>query len=204
MEFSQGFISAAYIVAALLFIFSLAGLSKQQTAETGNWYGIVGMAIALIATIADPRVDNVWIILVTMVIGAVIGLRLAKQVEMTQMPELVAILHSFVGLAAVLVGFNSYFEMDHSMGALFTKSELMAVNIHLVEVFLGVFIGAVTFTGSIVAFGKLRGVINSAALMLPHRHKLNLAAGVIAFILLVIFVKQGGGDSILYLSLIHI
>jgi NAD(P) transhydrogenase subunit beta len=111
----------------------------------------------------------------------------------------VAILHSFVGLAAVLVGFNSYFEMDHSMGALFTKSELMAVNIHLVEVFLGVFIGAVTFTGSIVAFGKLRGVINSAALMLPHRHKLNLAAGVIAFILLVIFVKQGGGDSILYI-----
>lgn len=199
MEFSQGFISAAYIVAALLFIFSLAGLSKQQTAETGNWYGIVGMAIALIATIADPRVDNVWIILVSMVIGAVIGLRLAKQVEMTQMPELVAILHSFVGLAAVLVGFNSYFEMDHSMGALFTKSELMAVNIHLVEVFLGVFIGAVTFTGSIVAFGKLRGVINSAALMLPHRHKLNLAAGVIAFILLVIFVKQGGGDSILYI-----
>ena len=170
MEFSQGFISAAYIVAALLFIFSLAGLSKQQTAETGNWYGIVGMAIALIATIADPRVDNVWIILVTMVIGAVIGLRLAKQVEMTQMPELVAILHSFVGLAAVLVGFNSYFEMDHSMGALFTKSELMAVNIHLVEVFLGVFIGAVTFTGSIVAFGKLRGVINSAALMLSLIH----------------------------------
>lgn len=199
MEFSQGFISAAYIVAALLFIFSLAGLSKQQTAETGNWYGIVGMAIALIATIADPRVDNVWIILVTMVIGAVIGLRLAKQVEMTQMPELVAILHSFVGLAAVLVGFNSYFEMDHSMGAFYTQSDLMAVNIHLVEVFLGVFIGAVTFTGSIVAFAKLRGVINSAALMLPHRHKLNLAAGVIALILLVVFVKQGGGDSTLYL-----
>ena len=199
MEFSQGFISAAYIVAALLFIFSLAGLSKQKTAETGNWYGIVGMAIALIATIADPRVDNVWIILVTMVIGAVIGLRLAKQVEMTQMPELVAILHSFVGLAAVLVGFNSYFEMDHSMVALYTRSELMAINIHLVEVFLGVFIGAVTFTGSIVAFAKLRGVINSAALMLPHRHKLNLAAGVIALILLVVFVKQGGGDSTLYL-----
>jgi NAD(P) transhydrogenase subunit beta len=198
MEFSQGFISAAYIVAALLFIFSLAGLSKQQTAETGNWYGIVGMAIALIATIADPRVDNVWIILVTMVVGAIIGLKLAKQVEMTQMPELVAILHSFVGLAAVMVGFNSYFEMDHSLTATFTESQLMAVNIHLVEVFLGVFIGAVTFTGSIVAFGKLRGVINSAALMLPHRHKLNFAAVLLSFMLLISFVEQGGGDSTLY------
>jgi NAD(P) transhydrogenase subunit beta len=198
MEFSQGFISAAYIVAALLFIFSLAGLSKQQTAETGNWYGIVGMAIALIATIADPRVDNVWIILVTMVVGAIIGLKLAKQVEMTQMPELVAILHSFVGLAAVMVGFNSYFEMDHSLTATFTESQLMAVNIHLVEVFLGVFIGAVTFTGSIVAFGKLRGVINSAALMLPHRHKLNFAAVLLSFMLLLSFFEQGGGDSTLY------
>lgn len=199
MEFSQGLISAAYILAALLFIFSLSGLSKQQTAETGNWYGIVGMAIALIATIADPRVDNVWIILVTMLIGAAIGLKLAKKVEMTQMPELVAILHSFVGLAAVLVGFNSYFEMDHSAMANITDSQQMATNIHLVEVFLGVFIGAVTFTGSIVAFAKLRGIINSAALMLPHRHKLNLAASVISFILMVLFVQQGGGDNLLYL-----
>ncbi|WP_077284843.1 Re/Si-specific NAD(P)(+) transhydrogenase subunit beta [Cognaticolwellia aestuarii] len=201
MEFSQGLISAAYILAALLFIFSLSGLSKQQTAETGNWYGIVGMSIALIATIADPRVDNVWIILVTMLIGAAIGLKLAKKVEMTQMPELVAILHSFVGLAAVLVGFNSYFEMDHSAMAniTITASQQMATNIHLVEVFLGVFIGAVTFTGSIVAFAKLRGIINSAALMLPHRHKLNLAAGVISFILMVLFVQQGGGDNLLYL-----
>ena len=105
MEFSQGLISAAYIIAALVFIFSLSGLSTQETAETGNWYGIAGMVIALIATVADPRVDNVWIILVAMVIGATVGLQLAKKVEMTQMPELVAILHSFVGLAAVLVGF---------------------------------------------------------------------------------------------------
>ncbi|SEL53603.1 NAD(P) transhydrogenase subunit beta [Colwellia chukchiensis] len=202
MEFSQGLISAAYIVAALLFIFSLSGLSKQQTAETGNWYGIVGMAIALIATIADPRVDNVWIIFVTMVIGALIGLRLAKQVEMTQMPELVAILHSFVGLAAVLVGYNSYFEMDHSPLATLTDSQQMATNIHLVEVFLGVFIGAVTFTGSVVAFGKLRGIINSAALMLPHRHKLNLAAGVVSLLLMISFVEQGGGNSLLYIMTI--
>jgi len=198
MEFSNGLISAAYIVAALLFIFSLSGLSKQESAETGNMYGIVGMAIALIATIADERVSNVFIIFVAMAVGAVIGLRLAKKVEMTGMPELVAILHSFVGLAAVLVGFNSYFEMDHSVTFSFTDEQQVAVNIHLVEVFLGVFIGAVTFTGSIVAFAKLRGVINSSALMLPHRHKLNLAAGVVSFILMINFVQTGGSDSALY------
>ncbi|MDO6445970.1 Re/Si-specific NAD(P)(+) transhydrogenase subunit beta [Colwellia sp. 1_MG-2023] len=199
MELSQGLISAAYIIAALLFIFSLAGLSKQESAETGNWYGIVGMFIALIATIADPRVSNVAIIIGAMAIGSFIGLRFAKKVEMTEMPELVAILHSFVGLAAVLVGFNSYFGMGHSEHFTLTEEQQMAVNIHLVEVFLGVFIGAVTFTGSVVAFAKLRGVINSAALMLPHRHKLNLAAGVVSFILMVIFVQNGGGNSALYL-----
>ncbi|MFT5023207.1 MAG: NAD(P) transhydrogenase subunit beta [Colwellia sp.] len=198
MEFSQGLISAAYIVAALLFIFSLSGLSKQETAETGNWYGITGMAVALIATIADPRVDNVLVIFIAMSVGAFIGLHLAKKVEMTQMPELVAILHSFVGLAAVLVGFNSYFEMDHSLLLNLTDTQQMATNIHLVEVFLGVFIGAVTFTGSIVAFAKLRGVISSSALMLPHRHKLNLVAGIVTFILLVSFVQSGGDVNALY------
>lgn len=200
MEFSSGFISAAYIVAALLFIFSLSGLSKQETAETGNWYGITGMVIALVATIADPRVSNVGIIFFTMVLGAVIGLRLAKKVEMTDMPELVAILHSFVGLAAVLVGYNSFFEMDHVIHITITAEQVMANNIHLVEVFLGVFIGAVTFTGSIVAFAKLRGVINTSALMLPHRHKLNLAAGVISILLLFTFVNSDGDNVIaLYL-----
>ena len=104
---------------------------------------------------------------------------------MTQMPELVAILHSFVGLAAVLVGFNSYFEMDQGLSLNITEQAKMADKIHLTEVFLGVFIGAVTFTGSVVAFGKLRGVLNSSALMLPHRHKLNLAAGVISFLLMI-------------------
>ncbi|TWX54652.1 Re/Si-specific NAD(P)(+) transhydrogenase subunit beta [Colwellia hornerae] len=198
MEFSQGLISAAYIVAALLFIFSLSGLSKQETAETGNWYGITGMAVALIATIADPRVENYLVILIAMSVGAFIGLHLAKKVEMTQMPELVAILHSFVGLAAVLVGFNSYFEMDHSLLLNLTDTQQMATNIHLVEVFLGVFIGAVTFTGSIVAFAKLRGVISSSALMLPHRHKLNLVAGIITFVLLVSFVQSGGDVNALY------
>ena len=128
MEFSTGLISAAYVVAALLFIFSLAGLSKQDSAETGNIYGMVGMAIALIATIAAPRVSNVLVILLAMIVGSVIGLRLANRVEMTEMPELVAILHSFVGLAAVLVGFNSYFEMTHHVPVL-TEQAQMALNI---------------------------------------------------------------------------
>lgn len=199
MEFTYGVIGAAYLIAALLFIFSLSGLSKQETAESGNYFGMVGMGVALLATLADPRVDNVLVIIVAMLIGSAIGLKLAKQVEMTQMPELVAILHSFVGLAAVLVGFNSYFAMEQHLLSTLTDSQIISVNIHLAEIFLGVFIGAVTFTGSVVAFGKLRGVINSSALMLPHRHKMNLAAGVICALLLVMFVQQGGGDFTLFL-----
>jgi len=198
MESYTGVITAAYIIAALLFIFSLAGLSKQETAESGNMYGIAGMAIALIATIADPRVDNVLIIVVDMAIGSVIGLRLANKVEMTEMPELVAILHSFVGLAAVLVGYNSYFE-HHNEALVLTDAMQIEQNIHLVEVFLGVFIGSVTFTGSVVAFGKLRGLINSSALMLPHRHKMNLAAGVASFVLMISFVQADGGNAPLLL-----
>ncbi|ADU69325.1 Re/Si-specific NAD(P)(+) transhydrogenase subunit beta [Pantoea sp. At-9b] len=179
---SGGLVTAAYIVAAILFIFSLAGLSKHETSKQGNIFGMSGMAIALLATIFGPNSGNVAWILLAMVIGGAIGMRLAKKVEMTEMPELVAILHSFVGLAAVLVGFNSY--LDHAPG-------LAAVmeNIHLTEVFLGIFIGAVTFTGSIVAFGKLRGKISSRPLMLPHRHKLNLLALVVSFLLLVWFVR---------------
>lgn len=194
---SSGFISAAYVVAALLFIFSLAGLSKQETAKQGNLYGMIGMAIALVTTIMDPRVSNVFIILVAMVVGSGIGLRLANKVEMTQMPELVAILHSFVGLAAVLVGFNSYFDAGHSV--IITSAQQIAMNIHLTEIFLGIFIGAVTFTGSIVAFAKLRGSISSSALMLPHRHKMNLAAGVASFILMIMFVQDGGANFPLFL-----
>jgi len=193
---TNGFISAAYVVAALLFIFSLAGLSKQETAKQGNLFGMIGMAIALLTTIFDPRVSNVLVIIVAMVIGSGIGLRLANKVEMTQMPELVAILHSFVGLAAVLVGFNSYFDAGHSL--VITSAQQIAMNIHLTEIFLGVFIGAVTFTGSIVAFAKLRGAISSSALMLPHRHKMNLAAGVVSFILMIMFVQNGGENLPLF------
>ncbi|MGR5048250.1 Re/Si-specific NAD(P)(+) transhydrogenase subunit beta [Photobacterium damselae] len=181
---SAGIVQAAYIVAAVLFIMSLAGLSKQETARNGNYYGIAGMAIALIATIFGPDAQGTGWIIIAMIIGGAIGIYYAKKVEMTEMPELVAILHSFVGLAAVLVGFNTYLDHGDLTGAMLT--------IHLVEIFLGVFIGAVTFTGSIVAFAKLRGIIPSKPLMLPHRHKLNLAAIVVSFILMLIFVKAEG------------
>lgn len=182
---SGGLVTAAYIVAAILFIFSLAGLSKHETSKQGNIFGVVGMAIALIATIFGPDSSNVGWIIVAMVIGGAIGVYLAKKVEMTEMPELVAVLHSFVGLAAVLVGFNSFIE--HQPGSM----EHVMETIHLTEVFLGIFIGAVTFTGSIVAFGKLRGTISSKPLMLPNRHKLNLAALVVSFLLMVWFVNTG-------------
>ncbi|AAW87655.1 Re/Si-specific NAD(P)(+) transhydrogenase subunit beta [Aliivibrio fischeri] len=181
---SAGLVQAAYIVSAVLFIMSLAGLSKQETARSGNYYGITGMAIALIATIFGPDSTGTGWIIVAMAMGGAIGLYYAKKVEMTEMPELVAILHSFVGMAAVLVGFNSYIDHGVLVGAM--------LNIHLVEVFLGVFIGAVTFTGSLVAFGKLRGVINSSALQLPHRHKLNLLALVVSAGLLYHFVSVEG------------
>src|SRR5471032_3324921 len=180
---SGGLVTAAYIVAAILFICSLAGLSKHETSKQGNIFGVTGMAIALIATILGPDSGNVGWIIVAMVIGGAIGVYLARKVEMTEMPELVAILHSFVGLAAVLVGFNSY--LDHGAIAMDRVME----NIHLTEVFLGIFIGAVTFTGSIVAFGKLRGTFSSKPLALPHRHKLNLVALVASFLLMVIFVR---------------
>ena len=179
---SGGLVTAAYIVAAILFIMSLAGLSKHESSRQGNLFGISGMAIALIASIFGPDSSNVVWILLAMVICGAIGIRLARRVEMTEMPELVAILHSFVGLAAVLVGINSY--IDHAPG-------LPAVmeNIHLSEVFIGIFIGAVTFTGSLVAFGKLCGKLSSRPLMLPHRHKLNLLALIVSFLLLLWFVN---------------
>ncbi|CAM3035770.1 Re/Si-specific NAD(P)(+) transhydrogenase subunit beta [Vibrio mytili] len=182
---SAGLVQAAYIVAALFFIKSLAGLSKQESARNGNYYGIAGMAIALIATIFSPDAQGFGWIIVAMAVGGAIGIFYAKKVEMTEMPELVAILHSFVGLAAVLVGYNSYLDAPQAA----THAEHV---IHLVEVFLGVFIGAVTFTGSIVAFGKLRGVISSSPLNLPHKHKMNLAAIVVSTLLMIYFVKADG------------
>lgn len=182
---SAGLVQAAYIVAAVFFIMSLAGLSKQESARMGNYYGIAGMAIALLATIFSPNAEGLAWVLLAMVIGGGIGIHYAKKVEMTEMPELVAILHSFVGMAAVLVGFNSYIDAPEAA----THAEHV---IHLVEVFLGIFIGAVTFTGSIVAFGKLRGIIKSTPLNLPHKHKLNLAALIVSGLLLIHFVNVDG------------
>ncbi|MGB7997736.1 MAG: Re/Si-specific NAD(P)(+) transhydrogenase subunit beta [Photobacterium halotolerans] len=178
---SAGIVQAAYIIAAVLFIMSLAGLSKQESAKSGNYFGMAGMAIALIATIFGPESAGTGWIILAMIVGGAIGIYYAKKVEMTQMPELVAILHSFVGMAAVLVGFNTFLDHGEALtGAMLT--------IHLVEIFIGVFIGAVTFTGSVVAFGKLRGSMSSKPLMLPHRHKLNLLAVLVSLVLLTVFV----------------
>ncbi|MGX5200532.1 Re/Si-specific NAD(P)(+) transhydrogenase subunit beta [Aliikangiella sp. IMCC44632] len=182
-------IQAAYFIAAIFFILSLAGLSKQDSAERGLWFGVLGMLVALVATVLSPSVDNFAWLIAAMLIGACIGVRFALKVEMTQMPELVALLHSFVGLAAVAVGYNSF--LDHP-----SMSGIM-LNIHLVEVFLGVFIGAVTFTGSLVAFAKLKGLMSSSPLMLPHRHKLNLLAGILCFVMMVYFVQANGDINLL-------
>ena len=182
---NTGMVSAAYIIAAILFILSLAGLSNQETARRGNLFGIAGMVIAILATVLSGSVDSYGLLIVMVVVGGAIGATFAARVQMTQMPELVAILHSFVGLAAVLVGFASYFDPEiHFTGAEKT--------IHNVEIYLGILIGAVTFTGSVVAFGKLNGKIGSKPLMLPHRHLLNLAIGVLCIILLFVFLSAGG------------
>ncbi len=192
-----GIIQAAYVIAALLFIFSLSGLSKQETAKSGNIYGIIGMTIALIATMCTGSCGIGWVIL-AIIIGGAVGIYLAKKVEMTQMPELVALLHSFVGLAAVLVGFNSFLDpqqfFQHTNVKVNNLVEFAALHnefiIHLVEIYVGVFIGAVTFSGSIVAFGKLNGRISSKPLSLPFKHYLNLGAIVFCIILMIIFLDS--------------
>ncbi len=164
---SQGLISTAYLVAAVLFILSLGGLSHPESARRGNVYGMVGMAIAIAATLALPTVTAYGVIAVAMGVGAVIGIVVARRVVMTAMPQLVAMLHSFVGLAAVLVGFASY--LDPAV-----QHHGVERTIHEVEIYLGVLIGAVTFTGSVVAFGKLQGIVTSKPVLLPARHWLNL------------------------------
>ncbi|MFL6132587.1 MAG: Re/Si-specific NAD(P)(+) transhydrogenase subunit beta [Nocardioidaceae bacterium] len=181
---------AAYIVAGLLFILALAGLSKHETARVGNTFGMVGMAVALVATIGlaldrDIEASGLALLIGAMVVGAAIGLFRARVVEMTGMPELIALLHSFVGLAAVLVGWNGYLQVENDL----TGSEAQSLDavgtlgIHHAEVFIGVFIGAVTFTGSIVAFLKLSARIKSNPLVLPGKNLLNLGA-LVAFVAL--------------------
>ena len=199
-------VTAAYIVAALLFILSLAGLSKHESAKHGNWFGMAGMAVALLATIAlvvkgvydgpgaavDAGKWGLGVLVLTMALGGLIGVRIARRVEMTGMPELIAMMHSFVGLAAVLVGYNSFLgahgdsEEAHAAHEALEAADM--VGIHNGEVFIGVFIGAVTFTGSVVAYLKLSAKMKSTPLSLPARHWLNLLAVLVSVGLGVWFV----------------
>ena len=200
----MGFTTAVYVVAAILFILSLGGLSGQESAKRAVWYGIVGMALAVTATLFGPGFGAWWLSLVLIAAGGVIGYQLASKVEMTQMPELVAGMHALVGLAAVFVGFNTHFElvnvaaMDESarkslegFAALLAKKTAVEVNILRVETALGIWIGAVTFTGSVIAYGKLAGKVNSAATKLPGGHVLNATAALVSLAALIWYLNSG-------------
>ncbi|MGZ8144314.1 MAG: Re/Si-specific NAD(P)(+) transhydrogenase subunit beta [Methylosarcina sp.] len=186
---SQSLVTMSYIAATVLFILSLSGLSNQETARRGNYYGMLGMAIAILATVLSPSVQSYVILIIALLIGGSIGARAAIKVEMTQMPELVAIMHSLVGMAAVLVGFANF--MD-------TSSPLSGVEktIHESEIYVGILIGAVTFSGSVIAFGKLSGKIDGKPVLLPARHWLNLGLLIAVIFLGRMFLQQaetGGG-----------
>ena len=186
---SPGIITASYVGATILFILALGGLSHQETSRRGNIFGITGMAIALIVTIAGVT-SNIEILVGGLVIGASIGLILAKRVQMTEMPELVAILHSLVGLAAVLVGFANFMDparLEHYAG--------VELTIHDIETYLGILIGAITFSGSIIAFGKLSGKIGGNPMLLPARHWLNLGLLIASIWYCVQFVEQSAAGS---------
>lgn len=170
---TNGVTTAAYIAATILFIFALGGLSNQETARRGNWLGIIGMGIALVATIFGAVTQNYVLMIIVLLAGGSVGLVLAQRVQMTQMPELVAILHSLVGLAAVLVGYASFLDPE-------SKYYGVELTIHNIEIYIGILIGAVTFSGSIVAFGKLSGRISGKPLLLPGRHWFNLGLLVLA------------------------
>ena len=163
---SEGIVTVSYIAAMALFILALGGLSDQETARRGNWYGVIGMVIALVATILGVVNSHYEILLAALVVGGGIGIVLARQVQMTQMPELVAILHSLVGLAAIAVGYANFMGASHLAG--------VELTIHDIETYLGVLIGAVTFSGSVIAFGKLSGRLGGKPLTLPGRHLFNL------------------------------
>jgi NAD(P) transhydrogenase subunit beta len=212
---AYGFTTAAYVVAAVLFILSLGGLSGQESAKRAVWYGIWGMALAVLATLSSAGSGGVLAALVLIGLGGMAGARVAGRVQMTQMPELVAAMHSLVGLAAVFIGFNAEFEMAR-VAALRAAGDLDAVaalggfaakvaeksaaeiSVLQIEVFLGVFIGAVTFTGSVVAYGKLAGRVDGRARKLAGGHKLNAGAAIGSFVLLVLYL-QGDGPWTLYL-----
>ena len=186
---TNSLLTVAYIAASILFILSLGGLSNQESARRGNLYGIAGMVIAFVATALTSQVSGYSTLIAVIVPGALIGAIVASRVAMTEMPELVAILHSFVGLAAVLVGIANYLNPDLTL----TGTE---ETIHQLEIFIGVFIGAITFTGSVVAFGKLRALISSKPLMLPGRHLLNIAMLGGSVALGVMFMGAEGLDGV--------
>jgi H+-translocating NAD(P) transhydrogenase subunit beta len=199
-----GFTTAAYVVAAVLFIQSLGGLSGQESAKRAVWYGIVGMALAVLATLYGPGAGNWLISLIMIVIGGSIGWVVAQRVQMTEMPQLVAAMHSLVGLAAVLIGFNTHFELIRIVGmdeaarhaltgfaAVIAHKSPVEINILRVETFLGIFIGAVTFTGSVIAFGKLAGKVDGKAKKLPGGHVLNATAAIISVVLLFVYIQTG-------------
>ena len=204
---STGITSAAYIAAAVLFILSLGGLSNQESAKRAVWYGIVGMGLAMFATVFGPGVGNYILIALMVCIGSYLGVVVARRVEMTEMPQLVAALHSFVGLAAVFIGLNAEFELANvrqllasggdidtltGFGKKLAGKDAVEIAILKVEVFLGVFIGAVTFTGSVVAFGKLAGKLSGTPFKLPGGHALN-ALALLASIALMVLYAGGSG-----------
>ena len=184
---------ASYLFASILFILSLGGLSSQESAKRGVIYGIVGMIIAIVSTVLGEGVEGQVYIVAAIAVASVIGILVARRVEMTSMPQLVAILHSFVGLAAVLVGFGSY--LDPHTQALQGAEH----TIHLVEIFIGVFIGAITFTGSVIAWGKLEGRIRSKPLIYPGRHLVNITLVIICIVLGVLFAQADGTDGMIHL-----
>ncbi|MCK4842373.1 MAG: Re/Si-specific NAD(P)(+) transhydrogenase subunit beta [Methylococcales bacterium] len=186
---SQGLVTMSYVAASILFILSLSGLSHQDTARRGNYYGMAGMAMAIIATLLSDSVNAYIILIMALAIGGFIGTKAALKVEMTQMPELVALMHSLVGMAAVLVGYANFLD---------DTSVLQGVEktIHEVEIYIGIFIGAITFSGSVIAFGKLCGRIDGKPLLLPARHWLNLGLLIATIWLGSIFLSgaaEGGG-----------
>ena len=197
---NTGILTVSYILSTILFILALGGLSNQETARRGNWYGIIGMSIALLVTIVF-KVNQAYPVLIgALLLGGSIGLIAARRVQMTQMPELVAILHSLVGLAAVAVGFASFMDptrLSHYVG--------IELTIHDVETYLGILIGAVTFSGSVIAFGKLSGRIGGKPLLLPGRHWLNLILLLVVVYYGAAFVEQSAaGDGTLQIGRAHV
>jgi H+-translocating NAD(P) transhydrogenase subunit beta len=191
---SENLVTVTYLAAGVLFILSLSGLSTQETARRGNLFGIVGMLLAIAATTLSDHVSTYELLVGGIAVGGAIGAVLAARVEMTNMPQLVAILHSFVGLAAVLVGYATY--LDDGVG-----HEGAAALIHELEIYIGVLVGALTFTGSVIAFGKLQGIIGSKPLMLPGRHALNVVMLLACVYFAWDFVGAGVEDGIVPLAI---